>query len=77
MENVPEDAWLLELGWMTGKVIVTYIEYRWYRKKGIYWEDNRGQGVLRERRLEKAKWYGCPRQRRKESSVVCPAQEKT
>ena len=28
VENVPEDAWLLELGWMTGEVIVTYIECR-------------------------------------------------
>ena len=27
-ENVPEDAQLLELGWMTEEVIATYIEYR-------------------------------------------------
>jgi len=62
---------------MTGEVIVTYIECRWYKKKGMYWEDNRGQGVLRERRLEEAKWCGCPRQRRKEGNVVHLAQGKT
>ena len=28
MKDVPEDARLLELGWMTGEVIVTYIECR-------------------------------------------------
>jgi len=28
VENVPEDAQLLELGWMTEEVIATYIEYR-------------------------------------------------
>ena len=42
VENVPEDAQLLELGWMTEEVIATYIGCRWYRKKGMYREDNRG-----------------------------------
>ena len=28
VENVPEDAQLLELGWMTEEVIATYIGYR-------------------------------------------------
>ena len=55
VENVPEDAQLLELGWMTEEVIATYIECRWYRKKEIYQEDNKRQGVLRGKRLEKAK----------------------
>ena len=32
MKDVLEDARPLELGWMTGEVIVTYIECRWYRK---------------------------------------------
>jgi len=45
-------------------------------EKKMYWENNRGQGVLRERRLEEAKWYGCPRQRRKESNIVLPTQRK-
>jgi len=46
---------------MIEKVIVTYIKCRWYRKKGIYQENNRGQGVLRERRLEEVKWCRYPR----------------
>jgi len=54
MKNMLENMRPLELGWMTGEVIVTYIEYRWCRKKGIYREDNIGQGVLKERKLEKA-----------------------
>ena len=72
VENMPEDAWLLELGQMIGEVIVTYIKYRWYEKKKIYQENNKGQGVLRERKLKKTKQYRCPRQRRKESNVVYP-----
>jgi len=36
----------------------------------MYWENNREQGVLRERKLEEAEWCGCPRQRRKEGNVV-------
>jgi len=39
---------------MTGEVIAIHIEYRWYGKKGIYQENNRGQEVLRDRRLEEA-----------------------
>ena len=56
MKDMPEDARPLELGWMTGEIIVTYIECRWCRKKRIYREDNIGQGVLKERKLEKAEW---------------------
>jgi len=58
---------------MIEEVIAIHIECRWYGKKEIYWEDNRGQEVLRGRRLEEAEWYKCPRQRRKKSNVVCPA----
>jgi len=55
VENVPEDVQLLELGWITEKVVVTYIGCRWCGKKGMHRENNRGQGVLRERKLEKVK----------------------
>ena len=61
VENVPEDVQLLELGWITEEVIVTYIECRWCRKKRMHRKNNRGQEVLRERKLEEAKWYGCPK----------------
>jgi len=43
----------------------------------MYWEDNRGQEVLRGRRLEEAKWCGYSRQRRKEGNVVYLVQGKT
>ena len=76
VENVLENAQLLELGWITEEVIVTYIEWRWYRKKGIYREDNRGQGVFKGRKLEEAEWCRCPKQRRKEEEAVCPTKEK-
>ena len=49
-----EDTRPLELEWITEEVIVTYIKCRWCRKKGIYREDNIGQGVLKGRKLEKA-----------------------
>jgi len=55
VENVPENVQLLELGWMTKEVIATYIECRWCRKKRIHRKNNRGQGVLRGRKLEEAK----------------------
>jgi len=76
VENMPEDAQLLELGWMTKEVIATYIGCRWCRKKGMHRENNRGQGVLRGRKLEEAKWCRYPKQRRKEEEVACPTKGK-
>jgi len=74
---VPEDAQLLELGWMTEEVIATYLECRWCRKKEMHKENNRGQGVLRGRKLEEAEWYRCSKQKKKEEVVVRPREEKT
>jgi len=51
---------------MTEKVIATYIEYRWYGKKGVHRENNRGQEVLRRRKLEEAEWCRCSKQKKKE-----------
>jgi len=76
VENVPEDTRLLELGWMTEEVIVTYIECKWCRKKGIHREDNRGQGVLRERKLEEAEQCRCSRQKKKGGEVAHPMEKK-
>jgi len=70
VENVLEDAQLLELGWITEEVITIYIECKWCRRKGMHRENNRGQGVLKGRKLEEAKWYGYPKQRRKEKEVA-------
>jgi len=72
---VPEDARLLELGWMI-EVIVTYIECRWCRKKGIYREDNIEQRVFKERKLEEAEWCECQKQKRKEEEAACPTKRK-
>ena len=33
-------------------------------------ENNRGQGVLKERKLEEAKWCGCSKQKKREKVVV-------
>jgi len=73
---VPEDAQLLELGWITEEVIATYLECRWCRKKEMHKENNRGQGVLRGRKLEEAEWCRCSKQKKKEEVVVCPREEK-
>jgi len=54
IKNMLENTRPLELEWITEEVIVTYIKCRWCRKKGIYREDNIGQGVLKGRKLEKA-----------------------
>jgi len=61
---------------MTEEVIATYIEYRWCRKKGMHRENNRGQGVLKGRKLEEAEWCRCSKQKKREEVVVCPREEK-
>ena len=76
VENVPEDAQLLELGWMTEEVVVTYIECKWCGRKGMHRENNRGQGVLRGRKLEEAEWCRCPKQRRKKEEAAHPTKGK-
>jgi len=61
---------------MTEKVIATYIEYRWCGKKGMHRENNRGQEVLRRRKLEEAKWCGCSKQKKKEGVAACSREGK-
>ena len=61
---------------MTEEVIATYIECRWCRKKGMHRENNRGQGVLKGRKLEEAEWCRCSKQKKREEVVVCPREEK-
>jgi len=43
------------------EVVVMYLECEWYGKKEMYVEENRGQGVLKEKRWEETKWCGCPK----------------
>jgi len=60
---------------MTEEVIVTYIECKWCKKKGMHRKNNRGQGVLRGRKLEEVKWYGCSKQKKREEVAACPREE--
>jgi len=39
-------------------------------------EDNRGQRVLRGRKLEEAGWCGCSKQKKKRGEVVYPMERK-
>jgi len=59
-KEVPEEAQLLELGWYTLEIIVTYNEYRGCGRKESYVEDNRGQGVLQDRKF----WCRCQGKRK-------------
>jgi len=55
---------------------VIYIECRWCGKKGMHRENNRGQGVLRGRKLEKAKWCRCLKQKKREGVAACSREGK-
>jgi len=45
-KGVPEEAQLLELGWMTKEVVVSYLVCKRCGEWGCHIEDNRGQGVI-------------------------------
>ena len=45
-EGIPDEACLLELGWYTKEVIVSYVECERCGQKGCYIEENREQGVI-------------------------------
>jgi len=51
--GISDKAYLLELGWYTKEVVVLYLVYKEYRKQGCHVEENRGQGVISRRQLEK------------------------
>jgi len=69
-KGVPQEARLLELGWYTPEMIVTYNECRGCGRKRSYAEDNRGQGVLQDRTF----WCGC--RGKKEEKAVRPREAK-
>jgi len=64
-EGILDEACLLELGWYTKEVIVSYVECERCGQKGCQVEENREQGVISDRQ----KW--CGYQKRKETEVVC------
>jgi len=55
---------LLELGWYTEEVIVTYMECERYGEKGCHVEENRGQGVIKDRQ----RCCGCQKRKKKEAA---------
>jgi len=57
-KGIPEEACLLELGWCTKKVVVSYLACERCRKRGCHMEENKGQGVISNRKLEEMKWCG-------------------
>jgi len=69
-KGVPKEAQLLELEWYTLETIVIYNECRRCGRKGSYAEDNRGQGVLQDRKF----WCGC--QGKREERAVWPREAK-
>ena len=48
-KGVPEEAHLLELGWCTKEVIVTYVQCERCGEKGCHVEKNRRQEVIKGR----------------------------
>jgi len=47
----PEGALLLERGWITREMVVTYIDCRGCEGKGVQTNENQGQGFLLERQV--------------------------
>jgi len=62
-KGVPEEAQLLELGWMMKEVVVSYLVCERYGERGCYVEDNRGQGVIPWTKQKTLSWCGCKKKR--------------
>jgi len=60
-KEVPKEAWLFDLGWMTEKVVVSYLVCVRCREQGCY-------GVISRRRLEQLNWCRC--QKKKEEGAA-------
>jgi len=58
-KGVLEEAQLLELGWMTKEVVVSYLVCERCREWGCHVEDNRGQGVIPWTKRKTLSWCGC------------------
>jgi len=57
-KSVPREVQLLELGWMTEEVVVSYLTCK-CREKGSHVEDNQGQGVIPFWKWKELSWCGC------------------
>jgi len=69
-KGIPDEACLLELGWYTREVIVTYMGCERCEKKRCHVDENREQGVISNRQ----RW--CGYQKRKEKEAVWPREIK-
>jgi len=58
-KGVPEEVQLLELGWMTKEVVVSYLVCERCEEWGCHVEDNRGQGVIPWTKCKTLNWCGC------------------
>jgi len=57
-KGVPREAQLLELGWMTEEIVVSYLTCK-CGEKGSHVEDNWGQGVIPFWKWKELSWCGC------------------
>ena len=57
-KEVPREAQLLELGWMTEEIVVSYLTCK-CGEKGSHVEDNQGQGVISFWKWKELSWCGC------------------
>jgi len=48
-EDIPDGACLFKLGWYMEEVIVTYVKYKRCGEKRCHVNENRGQGVIKDR----------------------------
>jgi len=58
-KGVPEEAQLLELGWMTKEIVASYLVCERCGERGCHVEDNRGQGVIPWTKHKTLSWCGC------------------
>jgi len=66
-KGVPREAQLLELGWMTEEIVVSYLTCKCGEKES-HVEDKRGQGVIPFWKWKELSWCGC-KGKRGESGV--------
>jgi len=57
-KGVPREARLLELGWMTEEIVVSYLTCKCGEKRS-YVEDNQGQGVIPFWKWKELSWCRC------------------
>jgi len=57
-KGVPREAQLLELGWMTEEIVVSYLACK-CGEKGSHVEDNWGQGVIPFWKWKELSWCEC------------------